>query len=85
MMEMDKGPEEDGGSLCRRKVSEVGTGECRGIFYPENLVPVGEKNEGPEATVSIIRVCKGGANDHARKCGLQGQGKCRSKLWRNGN
>lgn len=51
----------------------------------ENFFEIGEQKEGSEARVSIMRVCEGGAKDHARKCGQQGQGKCRSRLQRDGN
>lgn len=54
-------------------------------FILENVFQIGEQKESSEAGVSMMRVGEGGANDHARKCAQQGQGECRSRLWRDGN
>lgn len=59
MVEMNEGPEEDGGSLCRRKDSEVDMEDAEVYSILENFSQIGNQKESSKARASVIRVCEG--------------------------
>lgn len=59
MVEMNEGPEEDEGSLCRRKDSEVDMEDAEVYSILENFSQIGNRKESSKARASVIRVCEG--------------------------